>query len=381
VDITILIRDFSANMIVRVYPIAKVLERHHRVRVAGARLGKTEFAAYAGELARAVVPSSAWLPGFVWSLPGLLREVRGDLVYAFKPVLPSYGVALVDRALGSRAGSSRPLMLDVEDFDVGLYQDQPVRVLAAQYAFGWLRTDGLYTRLLMDRWRSRADAVTVVSNFLQRYYGGTKLPHGADTEVFDPARYDRKEVRRRLGLSERLWLAAFCGTVYPHKGMEDVLEALGKLGREEVKLLLVGGSQNTEYLGRLLAQGGERIIHVGYQPHEKMPEYLAAADAVVLPQRRSRHAEAQVPGKVFEAMAMGKPVIASRISDLPEILEGCGVLVEPNEAGELAAAVERLSGDPDEAGELGARARARCVERYSFDAMDEILQGVLAPFQ
>lgn len=374
--ITLLIKDLTANMIVRVYPIAKVLERHHRVHLVGPRLGKEVFSAYAGELSRSVIPSSHWMPGFLASVPGLLREVRGDLVYAFKPMLPSFGVALIDRMR-----RHRPLLLDVEDFDVGLYFEQPKHILVGQFAFGWLRTNGVYSRLLMDRFRRRADAVTVVSSFLQRYYGGVKLPHGADTDFFDPARFDRRDLRRQMGLSENLILVAFCGTAHPHKGIEDLLQAIAATGRPDLKLLLVGGAERASYMDRIRALGGDRLIHVGFQPHDRMPEFLAVADAVALPQRRGRHAEAQVPGKVFEAMAMARAVVASRISDLPEILEGCGWLVEPNHVGGLAERLSYLCEHRDEARGLGERARRRCIERYSFDAMDAILQKVLAPFQ
>jgi glycosyltransferase involved in cell wall biosynthesis len=53
---------------------------------------------------------------------------------------------------------------------------------------------------------------------------------------------------------------------------------------------------------------------------------------------------------------------------LPEILEGCGVLVPPGDAVALATALRRLLGDPDTAAELGRRARERCRERYSYSA-------------
>jgi glycosyltransferase involved in cell wall biosynthesis len=148
-----------------------------------------------------------------------------------------------------------------------------------------------------------------------------------------------------------------------------------------LKLLLVGGARREEYMEELRALGGERLIHVGFQPHERMPEFLAVADAVALPSRRSRHAEAQVPGKVFEAMAMAKPVIATRTSDLPEILEGCGWLVEPNNVDDLTERLSYLCENLDEARGLGERARQRCIEDYSVDAVDRMLQGVLAPFQ
>jgi len=96
---------------------------------------------------------------------------------------------------------------------------------------------------------------------------------------------------------------------------------------------------------------------VGPQPHALMPELLALSDMVVLPQRRTPIASAQVPAKVFEAMAMAKPIVATRMSDLPEILDNCGLLVEPGDIAQLAAAIERLLHDEPLGAELGRRAR------------------------
>jgi glycosyltransferase involved in cell wall biosynthesis len=60
---------------------------------------------------------------------------------------------------------------------------------------------------------------------------------------------------------------------------------------------------------------------------------------------------------------------------IPEILDGCGLIVDPGDVAALSAAVRRLIDDPTEAQALGARARERCVERYSFDAA----RGALFP--
>ena len=71
---------------------------------------------------------------------------------------------------------------------------------------------------------------------------------------------------------------------------------------------------------------------------------------------------------------MAKPIIASAISDLPEILDGCGRTVPPGDATAMRAAIEAFIFDqPDEALRLGARARLRCCERYSKAQTEEAL--------
>jgi glycosyltransferase involved in cell wall biosynthesis len=114
-----------------------------------------------------------------------------------------------------------------------------------------------------------------------------------------------------------------------------------------------------------------------------VPSFLGAADVVVVPQRRTPDTEGQIPAKLFDAMALGRPIVSTRVSMIPEILEGCGVVVESGQVPALAGAIAHLIDDPANAQELGARARDLCVERYSFEAarrllfplVDEVMAG------
>jgi len=74
-------------------------------------------------------------------------------------------------------------------------------------------------------------------------------------------------------------------------------------------------------------------------------------------------------------MALGRPIVSTSVSMIPEILEGCGVVVAPGDVAALAAAIKRLLDDPAEAAALGRRARERCETRYSF----RVARAVLFP--
>ena len=104
---------------------------------------------------------------------------------------------------------------------------------------------------------------------------------------------------------------------------------------------------------------------------------VAAADVVAIPQLDSEPSRYQMPMKVFDAMAMGKPIVASSVSDLPLVLEGCGRLVPPGDVEKLAAAISELLSYPEEARVLGERARARCLESYSMQRIGEKLFEVV----
>ena len=107
---------------------------------------------------------------------------------------------------------------------------------------------------------------------------------------------------------------------------------------------------------------------LGEIPFDEVPRYLVAADVVAVPQRATTDTVGQVPAKIFDAMALARPIVSTAVSMIPEILEGCGVLVPPGDAVALAASLGRVLDDPSMAAELGRRARERCQARYSFAA-------------
>lgn len=81
------------------------------------------------------------------------------------------------------------------------------------------------------------------------------------------------------------------------------------------------------------------------------------------------------------AMAMAKPIIATIVSDLPEILDGCGWIVEPENPEQLAEIIQYVFNHPAEVEEMGWKARERCIEKYSWDAMEKVLVGVFKKYE
>jgi glycosyltransferase involved in cell wall biosynthesis len=78
--------------------------------------------------------------------------------------------------------------------------------------------------------------------------------------------------------------------------------------------------------------------------------------------------------------ALARPVVATGVSDLPEILEGCGRIIPPDDPEALCAAMEKVFSDPVRAEDLGHKARQRFLDHYSWDVMQGILDGVFRPF-
>jgi glycosyltransferase involved in cell wall biosynthesis len=375
VKITILACALDSNPIVRIYPIAKVLQRRHELEILGSHHGEGLFFPYQDEfeIKEFRYRSTLDFAAKVW--PAMLRAISGDVIYAFKPRLTSWGLALWKRRL-----SGVPVVLDIEDWETGLFLDHAWPGKLRSLLSLWRPDNGL-TNWIMDRKVPRADHVSVVSGFLQQRFGGTRLVHGADTATMDPALFDQSTLRDKWRLPQDAFVVLFAGKPVPHKGVLHIAQALAALkgSRREPLLLLVGGQREDPYVRQVLAAGQGKVIHLGYQPHAFMPELLAASDCVALPQLPTRYAQAQVPGKVFEALAMAKPVAASRISDLPEIVAGCGLVFEPGDVRGLAGVLARFMDDAPLYAELSAGAREKAVRLYSWDAMERVLSEIFSP--
>lgn len=358
--VSILCFDVSDNAAGRAHLLARLLDPIATVEVVGPQHGGGVWAPVAGDAVPYVGVPTGRLPSFVAALPALLRAADGDLLYASKPRLGSAGIGLLRRRLGRR-----PLLLDIDDWEVGFFLRGGAWGTLGR-ALNWGNPRGLPWTWLMERCTRGADAVTVASRFLQERFGGTLIPHVRDTDAWRPGITDGGDIRARLGAADKR-LVMFLGTPREHKGVDDLVHAVAGLARGDVALALVG----TDPEGATARRLRERLPALRVAPaipFAEVPRYLAAADIVAIPQRDGPDTRGQVPAKLFDAMALGRPIVAARVGMIPEVLgEGeCGVLVHPGDIAGLGVALERLIDDPRHAHGLGLRARARCVERYSF---------------
>ena len=364
----------------RVYLLAKALQKLDcDVKVVGFFFGEKIYPTPPADLEVYALPGAKY-PRLLYHALKLLRAIDSDIVYAVKPKPTSFGMALL-----KKVSDRLPVILDIDDWELSWMggDDHKYRPTLKQLARDILKPDGALRepehRLYLEWMESlvdRADAVTVDTKFLQTRYGGTYLPNGKDTSIFDPNKFDPEVSRNRFGLSTYRVLM-FPGTARPHKGLEDVLVALDELNQPDLRLVIVGGRKPDDYDDKLLERWGQWIIRMPTFPYEQMAEVVAAAHVVVVPQRLTAISQAQFPLKLTDGMAMAKPILTTRVGDIPDILGDAGYIVEPGAPSELAQKIRWIFDHWHEAIAKGVQARARCVEYYSTDAMATILSKVV----
>jgi glycosyltransferase involved in cell wall biosynthesis len=376
VKVSVLCFDVSDNAAGRAHLLAQLLAPIAEVEIVGPRHGAGVWPPVATDGVRYVSVPAGRIASFAGALPGLLRAADGDLLYASKPRLGSAGLGLLKRRLGGR-----PLLLDIDDWEVGFFLRGGVWGTVGR-AVNWTNPRGLPWTWLMERAARTADAITVASRFLQERFGGTLIPHVRDTDAWRPGLDDPTKVRAQLDATGKR-LVMFLGTAREHKGVDDLVAAVAALARPDLVLALVGTDPDGA-TGRRLRARLPALRLIPAIAFSEVPRYLEAADVVAVPQREGPDTRGQVPAKLFDAMALARPIVATRVSMIPEILDGggCGVLVPPGDAAALGAAIERVASDPEKARELGARARARCIARYSYASarrdLFPLVQGLLA---
>jgi glycosyltransferase involved in cell wall biosynthesis len=190
------------------------------------------------------------------------------------------------------------------------------------------------------------------------------IPNGVDVEKYSPATSDYK---KRLGAGT---LIGYLGRVDPEKNVDFLIRAFQDIDTaEDVKLVIIGGGSERRRLERRYRS--PRVVFTGQVMDEaERIRMLRAMDVFVLP--------SLVEGlslSLLEAMACGVATVATDVGSDGEALRGAGVLVDPKDLeGQLRLALRTLLEFPDFRDELGRRARARAVERYSLsDNLDRLL--------
>jgi glycosyltransferase involved in cell wall biosynthesis len=183
---------------------------------------------------------------------------------------------------------------------------------------------------------------------------------GVDLERFDPPQ-DRARARAHVGWPDDRPIVGYCGHLYRGRGTEELLACAARL--PHLRFMFVGGVDPELGAYRQAAERSrlDNVRFTGFVPNSQLAPYLFAADVLAMPYtRQTASAQYMSPMKMFEYMAAGRPIVASRFPSVGEVLQDRvnAILVEPEDVKELAAALDDATGaGAGAAALLGQRAR------------------------
>jgi len=237
----------------------------------------------------------------------------------------------------------------------------------------------------VERWNLQsADQILVINQGLKTYaksMGARESKISVITAGVDFERFNRdldgEPVRKRYGIAQGDILLLFTGFMYDFSGLKEVAQSLLEAPSTNIKLMAVGDGDLYAPLSKMAAHrhAGDKIILTGKVPFDDMPSYLAAADICLLPAHINEIMMNIVPIKMYEYMAMGKPVIATK---LPGIIQEFGFengIVYVDKSDDTLNKAEELIATKNVRGE-GEKAR-RAVENQDWDSITDEFERTL----
>lgn len=225
-------------------------------------------------------------------------------------------------------------------------------------------------------------------------------PNCVDPRIFDPTRYEGRDtaaLRKRLGIPDNAVVATFVGTFGQWHGAEKFAEAIAKLHQAEdgwlkasgLHFLFVGDGMTRPKVLETIGKAGAQSYcsFVGLVPQAEAPLYLAASDILVSPHVPNADGSRFFgsPTKLFEYMAMGKPIIASSLEQIGEVLQpgmdarnlsdaalagsadAVALMARPGVVDDIVEGLRFLTTRSEWRTTLGQNARARALQKYTWD--------------
>jgi colanic acid biosynthesis glycosyl transferase WcaI len=307
------------------------------------------------------------------SFPVMLRQVfwKPDVVWVVEPALfCAPGALIAAKLCGAKS------WLHVQDFEVdaafemGLLRSKQARRFAL-----WGE------RFLMRRF----DVVSSISpnmvrRLMQKNIDVEKTKffiNWVDIGAIFPLETP-SAMRQQLDISVDCIVALYSGNMGEKQGLEIVLKAASRLnGERGIQFVLCGDGSARERL-QLEYAGLSNVKWLPLQPVEKLNALLNMANVHLLPQRAGAE-DLVMPSKLTGMLASGRPVIAtvSEGSQIAEVLQKCGLIVEPENAERLAAEILQLAKDRAKRDELGQHAREYALQHLSKDRVLQVFEEQL----
>ncbi len=240
---------------------------------------------------------------------------------------------------------------------------------------------------------SRADRIVVVApafeEHLDKHWGVPRekisvIENGVETELFIPGK--ETNLRNELHL-ENKFVVSYIGTMGFAHGLETIIDAASILqsADPQIVFLFIGeGAEKAQLLARARERRLTNLQFLDQQPREKIPAYIRASDACLVPLKKTELFKTVIPSKMLEFMSCACPVILGVEGQARAILEEAraGISIEPENANALANAIRFVAANPEAAKKMGENGREYVIRRFSRDQTAQryirVLEDLLA---
>jgi len=276
--------------------------------------------------------------------------------------LPAIAAAYLNR---------KPAHYDWDDWEYEIYNYRPLNRRVGDFINFTERT---VPRLV--------DTVSVASEAIRQMALALGVPAerivpghvGGDIRRFRPD-IDGSSVRQKHDLDGLvvMYLGQLHGAQYCELFLHAARHILSE--RDDVTFVVVGTGHRFGELHRISEELniGHRLVFTGAVEHEKVPQYLAAADVVVACFADTPQVRCKSPLKICEYLAAGKPIVASEVGEAATMVRDVGLLTRPGDVGSLADGIRQLLDQPELRAELSRKARRRAEEKYNWGVTAEHL--------
>jgi glycosyltransferase involved in cell wall biosynthesis len=208
---------------------------------------------------------------------------------------------------------------------------------------------------------------------------------GTSTALFNPEKYDGKDLRGKLGLS-RDFIVFYHGVLAPTRGLFETIKALAILRDcyPDLKLFFLGSGPSVQLLKNAARKGRveDRVIIHEQVDYEEVPKYVAICDVGIVPLSNSPEWRYQSPLKLLEYLSMGKPVIVTDIPANRDIIGNskCGIFIPSIKPEEIARAISFAEENKGSLVEWGSQGRSIVERKFSWERvagdLDEYLRRI-----
>jgi len=229
-------------------------------------------------------------------------------------------------------------------------------------------------RLIERRLVRLVDTISVASSRLRslaEQYGASPenlfdAPVGADLSLFAPRELS---VEALDSLGVRRPMVLYQGQLEQASFAEKFIECAAKVGNRipNAQFMVVGGGAKLQELCRLAKTHVAPIDFTGYISHQKVAQYVSAADVCVATFPDNELTRCKSPLKIVEYLASGKAIVATEVGDVPRMVSDAGILVAPNDTESLAESIVSLLQDRRLRVKLGAMARMRAEREFNWE--------------